>query len=557
MRLARVLAAPCGLLIALCCAPPSAQAAGHPMILVGSLAPWTAGQYSNVAADATRHVAYLGSFDDQGVAVIDTRDPANPVLTDRLSTHITSDLLTSDSADLDQVGRYLAVSHQRSSAGGGFEGISVYDIGADPYHPILLRRIEIPGGVHTVQIDPEVESGRPYAYANSEGNLKVTIVNILTGATLSQYASSEGIGCVPPPPFCRGFNFAHEGFIQRHPRSGRVLDYVSYWDSGLRIVDVTDPANPAEVGAFDYDRFTNGLMSAHYAAPTPSANWVYLEDEIGFLETGGVHVLDTSACDGSSYCTPTLVGGWHIKGHPVQAAGLNALIHSGMVNGGLWAAFKRSFTYDAHNLDVRGENDLLVANYAMGIRLVDTSDKTAPVEAAFYLPNANESVACKQDCGFNTRLTWGSYFESDGRIYASDLGRGFFIVEERAPDGAGAASASGRLPGGGADVEASRGAMAGAGGAMGVGGAHFRAAAGVSSGDISFVFTTPRAGTAQIAVYDIQGRRVSILDLGLIPAGDHAAAWSLGVADGRATARGLYFARLESAGGVATTKFVH
>lgn len=246
------------------------------MTLVGTLAPWPAGQYSNVAADATRHVAYLGSFDDQGVAVIDTRDPANPVLTDRLSTHIASDLLTSDSADLDQVGRYLAVSHQSWSSRAAFEGISIYDVGADPYHPTLLRRIAIPGGVHTVQLDPELDSGRPYAYANSEGNLKVTIVNILTGEILSQYASSEGIGCVPPPPYCQGFNFAHEGFIQRHPRSGRVLDYVSYWDSGLRIVDVSNPADPIEVGAFDYNFFTNGFTSAHYAAATPSANWVYL-----------------------------------------------------------------------------------------------------------------------------------------------------------------------------------------------------------------------------------------------------------------------------------------
>jgi len=520
------------------------------MTLVGSLAPWPAGQYSNVAADATRHVAYLGSFDDQGVAVIDTRDPANPVLTDRLSTHITSDLLTSDSADLDRVGRYLAVSHQFWSPDGGFEGISVYDIDTDPYHPALLRRIAIPGGVHTVQLDPEVDSGRPYAYANSEGNLKVTIVNILTGAVLSEYASSEGIGCVPPPPNCRGFNFAHEGFIQRHPRSGRVLDYVSYWDSGLRIVDVTDPANPLEVGAFDYNFFTNGLTNAHYAAPTPSANWVYLEDEIGLLETGGVHVLDTSACDGSSYCTPTLVGDWHIQGHPVQGAALNALIHSGKFSNALLAAFKRAFTYDAHNLDVRGENELLVANYAMGIRLVDTSDKAAPVEAAFYLPNGNESIACKQDCGANTRQTWGSYFGSDGRIYASDLGRGFFIVEERVRGGANGAALAGRLPAGGHGAETRAGAD------ENVAGVRLRAALGVSGANFAFSLTTTHEGPARIAVYDIQGRLVSAKDLGSLRAGEHSVSWTPRAAEGRSPSRGIYFARVESGADAATIKFL-
>src|SRR6266542_3628307 len=105
-----------GFLVALVSVVPSAGAAGNPMKLVGALNPWKDGQFSNVAADASRHVAYLGSF-----------DPTDPVLTDRLSTHITSDALTSDSADLDLVGRYLAISHQPWNDEGAFAGISIYD----------------------------------------------------------------------------------------------------------------------------------------------------------------------------------------------------------------------------------------------------------------------------------------------------------------------------------------------------------------------------------------------------------------------------------------------
>jgi hypothetical protein len=70
-----------------------------------------------------------------------------------LSTHITSEAQTSDSADLDLVGRYLAVSHQPWTDG-GFAGISIYDTAADPYHPTLLRRVALPDGIHTVQLDP-------------------------------------------------------------------------------------------------------------------------------------------------------------------------------------------------------------------------------------------------------------------------------------------------------------------------------------------------------------------------------------------------------------------
>src|SRR5881628_1190307 len=109
-----------------------ALAAGNPMKLVGALNPWKNGQFSNVAPDAGRHVAYLGSFDDQGVAVINTSNPAQPTLTDQLSTRITSTSLTSDSADLDLVRPYLAVSHQPWSGDGAFSGISIYDTSADP-----------------------------------------------------------------------------------------------------------------------------------------------------------------------------------------------------------------------------------------------------------------------------------------------------------------------------------------------------------------------------------------------------------------------------------------
>ena len=400
------------------------SAAGNPMKLVGALNPWKDGQSSNVAADASRHVAYLGSFDDQGVAVIDTTDPAHPALADVLSTHIGTGH-TSDSADVDTQAGYLAVSHQPWSDDGAFSGISIYDTDADPNHPTLVQRVALPGGIHTVQIDPEARSGRPYAYANAFefGTTEVFIVDILTGSVIGTYQSPEQQGCVPSDDDCQQFNSPHEGWIQRHPVTGRVLDYIAYWDSGLRIVDLTDPANPIEVGAYDYPG-APGNCCAHYAAPTPSGDTVYLEDEIGTGGTGGVHVLDTAGCDGIHACDPHEVGFWHINGHPVQAAAVKGR-GAGAVNG----VFQRYFSWDAHNLDVKGENTLLVANYTMGIRLVDTTDKADPVETSFYLPNANKNLACNQACYFQGRETWGAYFGSDGRIYASDFWLGFFLVQ--------------------------------------------------------------------------------------------------------------------------------
>lgn len=560
-----------GLLVLLPFFAASALAEGRHMSLVGALAPWPAGQYSNVAADATRGVAYLGSWDEQGVAVIDIRDPEHPVLTDHLSTHIhDGDVLrtvampdaadedfstahreeTSDSADLDLVGRYLAVSHQDLTFTDppiGFEGISVYDTAADPYHPTLLRRIEVPGGVHTVQIDPEVEHGRPYAYANSAGNWKMTIVNILTGEILSQFASSEGIGCQPAPTYCIGYNFAHEGFIQRHPRSGRVLDYVSYWDSGLRIVDVTDPNAPVEVGSYDYGIFTNGLRSAHYAAATPSGDWVYLEDEIGYYRAGGVHILDTHACDGTAYCTPVVVGGWDLPGRDLQTASLHKFFRHPNFNGSILPILNRSFIYDAHNLDLKGENTLLVANYGMGIRMIDTSDKTAPRETAFILATANMDVSCKMDCDLVGRQTWGSYFGSDGLIYASDIELGLFIVD---PAGKGRSGVQGAA----SLAAAARKARADEAGSLGL---RVTRRAG---GEYEISFAAGDGVAARAGVYDVGGRKVA--DLRASASGASSAArrtlrWNGRDDAGVPLARGIYFVRAEVAGRVAGAKLVH
>lgn len=58
----------------------------------------------------------------------------------------------------------------------------------------------------------------------------------------------------------------------------------------------------------------------------------------------------------------------------------------------------------------------------------------------------------------------------------------------------------------------------------------------------------PRAGSVRLAIYDVAGRQVRSLALGLRDAGPHADAWDLRDDGGHAVRAGLYFARLEFAG---------
>ena len=69
-------------------------------------------------------------------------------------------------------------------------------------------------------------------------------------------------------------------------------------------------------------------------------------------------------------------------------------------------------------------------------------------------------------------------------------------------------------------------------------------------------YDMPRQGRVQLAVYDVQGRRVAELADGIKPAGRHAARWDGRDTDGGELAPGVYFVRLESEGRVATQKLV-
>jgi subtilisin family serine protease len=67
-------------------------------------------------------------------------------------------------------------------------------------------------------------------------------------------------------------------------------------------------------------------------------------------------------------------------------------------------------------------------------------------------------------------------------------------------------------------------------------------------------FALPQSGNASLAIYNVAGRRVRELARGVLSAGPHSAAWDGRDADGRRLASGFYFARLESAGSVATAR---
>lgn len=123
--------------------------------------------------------------------------------------------------------------------------------------------------------------------------------------------------------------------------------YLDYWDRGLVVIDTaTDPANPTQIGVFDdYDRRTS------------HSNWV--------TSAGGRRVSVHGDEDFDA----------HLRVIDVDPASATAFQEIG--------AYQTRPEVSIHNIMARGEQ-ALVTYYQDGLRVLDLSDPTAPVETAHF-----------------------------------------------------------------------------------------------------------------------------------------------------------------------------
>lgn len=84
--------------------------------------------------------------------------------------------------------------------------------------------------------------------------------------------------------------WAHDMFVMEDAVAHKTLMYVANWDAGLRIVDITDPSNPIEVGGWnDFPEGHEGNLH------TVSTEWIgdrritVGSVEVGFAVVGGYH----------------------------------------------------------------------------------------------------------------------------------------------------------------------------------------------------------------------------------------------------------------------------
>ena len=217
-----------------------------------------------------RDYAYLGSFDDiactfdtTGTHIVDITNPTAPTkvafISDKAATR-TNDVKVAHLETRHFAGEILVASNEPCgsqfvprlnsngvSGNAGRGGVSIWDV-TDPTKPKALRQNYLDFGVHNTFIWQQGDNA--YMLVVDDDNVQdVHIVDInkpqspreiaVTGQ-LDWPTLSDNIGV--------GEVFLHDVWVQDN--GGTVIAYLSYWDAGLVLLDVTDPENIVELDQF-------------------------------------------------------------------------------------------------------------------------------------------------------------------------------------------------------------------------------------------------------------------------------------------------------------------
>lgn len=267
--------------------------------------------YVGLTTDVWAHgnYAYIGSFDEAdgakcsldltGVRVIDISNPANPeqvafvaakpgtrnndVKVGHIETpHFSGDILvvTNEQCNAPFLPRLV-------SKGGavipGSGGISIWDV-TDPTKPHAMKQNFLPkaNGIHNTFIWQQGE--KAYLIAVDDIDTRDVIIVDITKPQSPRVITRTGAPDWPDLDFSEIEGpaiFLHDVWVQEN--GGQVTAYLSYWDAGLVLLDVTDPANPVFLGDSIYPNpDLSGLPpegNGHVAVPIADGSLVIFGDE--------------------------------------------------------------------------------------------------------------------------------------------------------------------------------------------------------------------------------------------------------------------------------------
>ncbi len=296
-------------------------------------------------------------------------------------------------------GVLAATSFQNCPGTNSFRGFGLYDV-SDPAHPKQLSLVRTePGGAHELWLQ-EVK-GRIYVYVA----IPLAELNGPAGAGFVIYDATDVRHPVPvgswvaPDSMRKGKGPVFVHSVRVNPRGTRA--FVSYWNLGTVILDVTKPSSPRYLGRTD-----DPQGSAHSTALSPNGKLLIETHE----RDGG----RPSFWDISNPKHPRLLGVFKPPAKLVAAAR---------------ARGAAGFALGVHDPKIVGKRAYF-SWYALGVLVVDISDPRHPRLLAQFLPPSTPDPDNEFCPGKRCTYTWGVY-PYRNVVLSADMVGGLWVFRVR------------------------------------------------------------------------------------------------------------------------------
>lgn len=226
--------------------------------------------------------------------------------------------------------------------------------------------------------------------------------------------------------------YIHDVEIQDDPRTGKPTAYLGYWDLGLQVLDLSDPANITQVGHFD-------MGSCHFTSPAPDlvdGKRVCItsqEKPSSDKRTGTVHLVDAEGIyeeDGITQLAELDVWEWQNESmddvQDIEFANFTLSPHN--------SDFAKHVTQDPDTGEVSAEYWVHQAHYHGGLRYLKADpDGWTLTEQGFSRPvyEAVPDDSKMQGLSEVTPNIWGAV-QSNGVTFASDINQGVHAIKHDA-----------------------------------------------------------------------------------------------------------------------------
>ncbi|MFC7371583.1 LVIVD repeat-containing protein [Fictibacillus iocasae] len=369
----------------------------------------------NNTADVYAHkgYAYLGTHTANGggggVRVFDLKDPSNPkevaVFADLPGTWQEKVIVKSVSTP-EFTGDLAVVSVQKlnrldPNTKGGF---LLYDV-TNPEAPKKLGFWATPQnvrGTHELYLTEQgnrvlVLTANPYSNFYDKSSHDFNVIDATNPAAPKTVYSFDAAQLEPEYD---GYNFKDEygqhrvGFAHSVKTDGNgSTAYVSFWDMGTLIFDISKPEATKFLGRTEFDKNVQG--AAHSSALAKGGNVLIETREVANPKR-----------DGFEY------GYGYTRIYDIKDKKNPKLLSYFKTEESLTPGDKPTFAYTVHDPKVRG-NTLYLSHYAAGIRALDITNPSAPYELGHYRPE--------------NAYFWGVFIDRNYML-ASDMGNGLKVV---------------------------------------------------------------------------------------------------------------------------------